>query len=141
PLAEIASVRRAIEEDGVNPRDVKKRLAREVVGRFYDRASVDEAERHFERVIGRGDAPEKMPEHHLSAADMPQGSIWVVNLIVQAGLAASRSEARRLVEQGGVKLDGETVTDPSYEWPARDGGVLQVGKRRYARIRLTSDIR
>lgn len=116
-------------EGTVNPRDVKRRLAREMVARFHGFPAAVAAEEHFDRVHIRKDIPAGVPEVEVTAA-----TIWIARLLVQAGLAPSHAEARRLVEQGGVKLDGQAVTQAEYEWPVRSGAVLQVGKRRFARI-------
>lgn len=116
-------------EGTVNPRDVKRRLAREMVARFHGFPAAAAAEEHFDRVHIRRDIPADVPEVEVTAV-----TIWIARLLVQAGLAPSHAEARRLVEQGGVKLDGQTVTQAEYEWPVRSGAVLQVGKRRFARI-------
>ncbi|HAI20779.1 MAG TPA: tyrosine--tRNA ligase [Clostridiales bacterium UBA8153] len=113
----------------VNPRDVKRRLAREIVTRFHGREAARAAEEHFDRVHIHKDLPAEIPEVEIAAS-----SIWIARLLVQAGLAPSHAEARRLVQQGGVKLDGQAVAQAEYEWPVRSGAVLQVGKRRFVRI-------
>jgi tyrosyl-tRNA synthetase len=116
-------------EGTLNPRDVKRQLAREIVARFHGFPAARAAEEHFDRVHIHKDVPVDVPEVEVVTA-----TIWIARLLVQAGLAPSHTEARRLVEQGGVKLDGQAVTQAEYEWPVRSGAVLQVGKRRFARI-------
>ena len=134
PLSEISEYRSQVAADAVNPRDIKKILARAVVRRFYDDEASLAAERHFDRVIGQGAIPEDVPEVPISSADLTDGRIWVVKLLVQAGLAASNGEARRLIDQGGVRIDGDVVTDSGLEWSFVPGTVVQVGKRRFARV-------
>jgi len=136
PIAEIQAMRDRVREGTLHPREVKRRLARAVVGRFYAVDDVDRAEQHFDRVIGRGEAPEEMPEVVIDRGQLNNGAIWVPKLVVLAGFAASNGEARRLIEQGGVKIDGVAVASPSEDWPARDGAVLQVGRRKFARVRI-----
>lgn len=134
PLGEIESLREGVEQGSVHPRDAKRRLAREVVARFHDQDQVEKAERHFDRVFGQGEAPEEMPEVVIGRDELKDGTIWVVKLVVLANLASSNGEARRLIEQGGVKIDGKTVETPNTDWTAEDGAVLQVGRRKFARI-------
>lgn len=136
PLEEIDSLRKGVESGKLHPKPVKQRLAREIVTRFYDAEKAQAAEAHFERVVVSGDIPEEVPEYRIPGDALSDGKIWIVRLMVDAGLAPSNGEARRLVSQGGVKIDGETVTDPNLDWAPKDGAVLQVGKRRFIRVRL-----
>ncbi len=115
-----------------NPRDAKAHLARTIVDRFHGEGRGREAEDAFVRVFSEKQAPESMEEVDLGA----ERRIWIVKLVLAARLAPSGSEARRLVEQGAVTIDGQPVTDPKAEVPLHSGAVLKVGKRRFARIRL-----
>ena len=135
PMGEIERMRRAVAGGSLHPRDAKARLAREIVARFHSPAEAKRAEEHFERVFRQGALPEEMPEVKLPEGAFSQGRVWLVRLLVAAGMAPSNGEARRLIEQGGVRLDGEVLTDPNLEVAVRDGAVLQVGKRRFARLR------
>ncbi len=116
-----------------HPMDVKKELGRVIVSEFHSPAEADAAQAEFEKVFSGGNLPADIPEISL-AADGP--TVLLSKLVVEAGLAASNSEARRLMNQGGVKVDGEQVRDPKTEIAAdrTDGLLLQVGKRRFARI-------
>ncbi len=136
PIAEIASLRSGVEEGALHPKEVKKRLARAVVERFYTSDDADRAEQHFDRVIGQGEAPEDMPEAVIDRSELKDGKIWIVKLAVSANLASSNGEARRLIEQGGVRINGETVESANLDWAPEDGAVLQVGRRKFVRIRL-----
>jgi tyrosyl-tRNA synthetase len=80
--------------------------------------------------------PDEIPDAPLHRADLTRGKLKVVDLLVRAGLAESKSEARRLITQGGVSLDGERVKQPDAEVSVADGLILRVGRRRFARIRL-----
>ncbi|HZN85746.1 MAG TPA: tyrosine--tRNA ligase [Burkholderiales bacterium] len=118
---------------GANPRDVKVRFAREIVERFHSRAAAERAEEEFAQRFRHGQAPEDMPEFTLRS---PAGGLAVTQALKQAGLAPSVSEAARNIEQGGVKLDGERLDDKALKLAAGTTVVAQVGKRKFARIRV-----
>lgn len=118
---------------GCNPRDIKVRFAQEIVARFHDAAAAALALTDFESRFRQGGMPETMPEHTLSAG---MAGLAIANILKQAGLTASTSEALRMIEQGGVKLDGEKIGDKSLILNAGKQMVLQVGKRKFARVLL-----
>jgi tyrosyl-tRNA synthetase len=125
---QIDSLLEAVEQGDVHPMEAKKKLAWEIVSMFDGDEAADEAAAHFERVHQQRQLPEEMPTHTLT------GSTNAVDIIFAAGLARSKSEARRLVQQGAVRLDGEQVTSIEVEIEAGNGKVLQVGKRRFLRL-------
>jgi tyrosyl-tRNA synthetase len=131
----MATVREWREEvaGGRNPRDIKALLAGEIVARFHGADAARAAHEEFERRFRHGALPEDMPEVAVSCAE---AGIAVVQLLKQAGLAPSVSEAARLIEQGGVKLNGARVEDKSMKVARGETVVAQVGKRRFARIRV-----
>ena len=118
---------------GLNPRDVKFRLASEIVSRFHGPQAGPSAQAAFIARFQQGAMPEDMPELRLQA---PKGSLSISHILKEAGLTAGTSEAIRLIRQGGVRVDGEKVTDPALEIVAGATHVLQVGKRKFARIAL-----
>jgi tyrosyl-tRNA synthetase len=118
---------------GANPRDVKVRFAKEIVARFHSAAAAERAEADFDQRFRHGQAPEDMPEFTLHA---PAGGLAVAQALRQAGLAPSVSEAVRNIEQGGVRLNGERLTDKGLKLAAGETIVAQVGKRKFARIRV-----
>ncbi len=126
--SQIQAIEEALTQGTRHPRDVKMELAREIVSIFHTPAAAAEAEEQFKRVFQEREVPEEMPEFAVTA------SINIVNLLVQARLASSKSEARRLVEQHGVKLDAQTVDsiEAMVDIPAPK--VLQVGKRKFVRL-------
>jgi tyrosyl-tRNA synthetase len=126
---DIASLKRDMEA-GTNPRDIKIMLAQELVTRFHGKQEADKALEDFLARFQRGALPEDMPE--LSVAVAP-----IAQIMKQAGLAPSTSEAMRLIDGGGVRLDGEKVSDKTLTLPAGARFVLQVGKRKFARITLS----
>jgi tyrosyl-tRNA synthetase len=114
-----------------HPRDVKARFAREIVARFHGAAAAERAQADFESRFREGELPSDIPEVTLQA---PEGGILIAHLLKQAGLTPSTTEAQRMIEQGGVKLDGERVSDKGLKVPAGRTVVAQVGKRKFARI-------
>ncbi|HKJ21594.1 MAG TPA: tyrosine--tRNA ligase [Gammaproteobacteria bacterium] len=133
PLAELEAQRTAVAE-GLNPRDVKVDLAREMVTRFHGAAAAEQANRDFVARFRQGQLPEDLPEVSVPA---PDGAVPIANLLKQAGLAASTSEAIRLIKQGGLRIDGERVQDHALQVRSGTTHVYQVGKRRVARIAVT----
>jgi len=111
-----------------HPRDFKMMLAREIVEIYYGPEAAASAENEFRQVFQEGAEPEEIPGYALS------GATRLVDVLFASGLAGSRGEARRLVQQGGVRLNDEVLNDPNYELQLAAGGVLRVGKRRFLRL-------
>jgi tyrosyl-tRNA synthetase len=132
PLSAVRQWKAQVAEGG-NPRDVKVRFAKEIVARFHGADAARKALEDFEQRFREGVLPEDMPEVAVKA---PDGGILIGHLLKQAGLTPSTSEAQRMIEQGGVKLDGERVSDKNLRLQARRTVVAQVGKRKFARIRI-----
>ena len=131
-LADIALLRKSV-EDGANPRDVKFELAKEIVARFHSPTDADRSQKNFVDRFSQGVLPEDLDETALDSAGLGLG---LAQAIKAAGLASSTSEAMRLVGQGAVRLDGERLEDPKKVLEVGTKGILQVGKRRLARIRI-----
>lgn len=126
PLTEIAQLKQEV-ENGRNPRDIKVLLAKEIIARFHSEADAEAAEQEFINRFQKGAMPEDMPELTF------EGEMGLPNLLKEAGLVASTSEANRMVQQGGVKIDGEKVEDAKLVIKASTA-VYQVGKRKFARV-------
>jgi tyrosyl-tRNA synthetase len=124
---DITTLESELEDGHMHPRDVKMKLAREIVEIFHDHQAANQAEENFVRVFQQGDLPEYMPEYSLKANQT------ILDVLESSGMVKSRSEGRRLVTQNGIRLDGEVLNDPNQPFP--HPGVLQVGKRRFTRIR------
>ena len=124
---QITEFEAGLKSETLHPRDVKMALAREIVTIFYDEAESLTAEDAFKKVFQQKDVPDKMPEFAL------QPGQTVLDVLASAGLVASKSDGRRMIEQRGVKLDGEVLEkfDAAFPHP----GVLQVGKRRFVRVK------
>lgn len=128
PLSEIAQFKQDIAE-GRNPRDIKVLLAKEITARFHSETDAEAAEQAFINRFQKGAIPDEMPEFTL------EGEIVLANLLKEAGLVNSTSEAIRMVQQGGVKIDGKKVEDAKITI-SPSTAVYQVGKRKFARITI-----
>src|SRR3954471_6 len=122
------------EAKGGNPRDVKVVFAKEIVARFHSAQAARQAEENFEKRHRHGELPEDLPE--ISVA-VPKEGLLLPQLLKAANLAPSASEASRAIEQGGVRIDGERVADRALRLMPGETHVIQVGKRKFARVRLT----
>jgi tyrosyl-tRNA synthetase len=129
PNEELELISTQLEERSVNPRDLKRRLAREIVTLYHDADAAEAAEAHFQTVIVAKELPEDMLE-----ITIPE-STWVSGLLKSCGVVSSTSEAGRLISQGAVSIDGEKITDTDFQIPADREHVLKVGKRRFLRVR------
>ena len=133
PMSEIEAWRRSVLE-GENPRDVKFRLAEELVARFHDASSAQCAREAFVARFQRGALPDELPE--LDVSTNSGEALAIGNLLKEAGMVKSTSEALRLISQGAVRIDGVRVEDRALAIVRGETHVYQVGKRRVARIRL-----
>ena len=131
-IKEIENLRKEVKA-GANPRDIKFKLAEEIIVRFHDQQAADAAQADFIQRFQKGAMPEDIPEQEIHAGDR---SIAVGNLLKDAGLVSSTSEAMRMIKQGAVKIDGEKVEDPRLLIKDKSTAVYQVGKRKFARISL-----
>jgi len=129
--AEIARLRASV-DSGLNPRDVKVMLGQELVTRFHSRGSAEEALAEFEARFRQGVLPDDMPELSLHI----DGPVSLVQVLKQAGLTASTSEALRMIEQGAVRANGDKVSDRSLTIVVGETVILQVGKRKFAKVTL-----
>jgi len=129
PMSTIERWKREIE----NPRDIKVRLAKEIVARFHGAAAADAAEADFEQRFRHGVLPENMPEVTVQA---PAEGVGIAQLLKAAQLVPSTSEAQRAIEQGGVKIDGERITDRGLRLLPGKTLTVQVGKRKFARVKV-----
>ncbi|MCH2058212.1 MAG: tyrosine--tRNA ligase [Thalassotalea sp.] len=130
PIAEIEEFKQQI-ADGANPRDVKIALAKEIIARFHDEAAADAAHQEFINRFQKGAMPDEMPELTVETTD---GEIAIANLLKEAGLVASTSEAMRMIKQGAAKIDGEKVVDNKVRIESGVTAIYQVGKRKFARV-------
>lgn len=126
---DIAALEAGLVNGELHPMDAKMRLAREIVSRYHGEEAAVQAEREFRRVFQRGDLPAEIPVYRPG-----RSQVNVIDLLVEAGLAPSKSQARRLIDQGGVRIDGEPVGDIDLTVEVEEGIVVQVGKRRFVQL-------
>lgn len=119
--------------NGRNPRDIKVLFAQEIVSRFHSPKDAEEALADFELRFKRGALPDDLPEKTLHLTDT---DIFLTQLLKQAGLTASTSEAQRMIDQGAVKLNGEKIEDKGLKLPRGETVIVQVGKRKFAKVTL-----
>jgi len=120
-----------------HPMVAKKRLAHELVRMYHGQEAADRAQADFEHTFSERQLPEEIPDAVLSAAELKEGgTIWAGKLLTLTGMASGSREARRLIEQGGVSLDGAKITDADADVKVQSGQVLRVGRRKFARLSL-----
>jgi tyrosyl-tRNA synthetase len=137
PDRELEEFKQALEHDQVNPMELKKRLAKEIIMQLYDQKAAIEAEQHFAQVFQKREIPEEIPEIRISFKDlspekMEFTGVYIPRLLVVIGFAKSISEANRLVTQGAVSIDGEKISGNSAH--IKIGSIIKVGKRRFAKV-------
>jgi len=130
PVEDIEKFKQDIEE-GINPRDIKFILGEELVARFHSAEEATQARENFIARFQKGAMPDDIPEKELTAVD---GKLAIANLLKEAGLVQSTSEAFRMIKQGAVKMDGEKIEDKNLELVSGSEHIYQVGKRRFAKI-------
>jgi tyrosyl-tRNA synthetase len=105
-------------------------VAKRIVSRYHGGPAAEQASAEFDAMFRHGGLPEQMPEHQVAGA-----SIWIVKLLVEAGAVKTNSDARRMIQQGGVHLDDQKVLAADAEITVRDGMILKVGKRTFVKLR------
>ncbi|MFQ5644479.1 MAG: tyrosine--tRNA ligase [Thiogranum sp.] len=130
PMAEVEALRKSMQE-GRNPRDIKFELGRELVARFHSRSDAERAQENFIARFQKGATPDDMPEIRLQAG---ADGLPIANVLKDAALTSSTSDALRMIKQGAVRIDGEKISDTRLRLEAGVSCVCQVGKRRFARI-------
>ncbi|GBF10388.1 tyrosine--tRNA ligase [Tepidibacillus sp. HK-1] len=133
---EIQVMVEGLEEGTIHPRDAKMKMAYTLVRMYHGEEAAKEAEHHFKTVFQKRDIPEDIPVTEIDQSKLGDGKIWVVKLLVDLGLVPSNGEGRRMIQQGAVKINGEKVEDVDYEVIVEDGMIIQVGKRKFAKIKL-----
>jgi len=131
----IKEIEKGLKSGNLHPGETKRELAKEIISTYYSQKEAESAEAEFDRVFKSKEMPTEIPEVKVSAP-----KIWIVKLLTETGLASSNGEARRAIEGGAVKLNGKSVTDKDSEIEIRTGDVLQLGKRKFAKILLSPDV-
>jgi len=131
---EVDALENEVKNQKVHPMDLKKAFAREIVKRFYDEAQSIQAQEEFENVFSNKQLPDDIPTLSLKDIPLENGTVWICKLIHIADMAASTSEARRLVKQGAVSCNDTKITDMHAEITPEKDMVIKVGKRRFLQI-------
>jgi tyrosyl-tRNA synthetase len=131
PAKDIVHIKEQLEGVSVNPRDLKRRLARELVSLYHNPQAALTAEEEFDRIFKKKDLPDEVPEF---AIPLDTPTVGILRLLTETGLAASNSEARRLVEQGGVTVDGNRITEHTATVRLTRAVIVKVGKRKFLKV-------
>jgi len=128
---ELEEVRNVLKDPKTNPRDIKQHLAQEIVSMYHSRQAAEAASEEFERIFKEKGFPDEIETYELS---WEKPSIGVIQLLVETKMASSKSEARRLIVQGGVDINSINISDPDYELSFEGEFIIKVGKRRFLRV-------
>ena len=136
PVDEVDKIEAGLAADELHPNKVKRQLARNIVAAYYDEEQARAAEEHFDLVFKQHEIPDDIPEFAADLTPNDEGTVYLAKLIADAGLAQSTGEARRLIDGGGVRVNGEPVPAKSYNVSPDQlrGATLQVGKRKFAKL-------
>ena len=133
---DLAKLARDLGGGAKHPRDAKEELAREITSRYHGTVAAEEAAREFAHIFREGGLPDEIEEAVVTVAT---DLVWLPRVLVEVGLAASTSEGKRLITQGGVQVNGEKISDINAEMPVGQTFLLQIGKKRFKRVTLTTD--
>jgi len=136
PTEEIKKMKAEYEKGELHPRDWKKRLAFEIVRMYHGQKEAILSQEDFERAFSQKEMPEEAREIMISSSLLKEGKIWILKLLQETGVPYSKSELRRLIEQGGVYFNGERISNVNTDLEIKDGDYLKVGKKDFFRIRL-----
>ncbi|TCS81298.1 tyrosine--tRNA ligase [Tepidibacillus fermentans] len=136
PHEEVERMVNGLQDGTIHPRDAKMKLAYTLVRMYHGEEAAQEAEHHFKTVFQKRDIPEDIPEVTINQGQFENGQIWIVRLLVDLGLVPSNGEGRRMIQQGAVKVNGEKWEEVDANISVEDGMIIQVGKRKFAKIRL-----
>jgi tyrosyl-tRNA synthetase len=136
PLDEIQEMEAQLDNGDLHPMQTKKRLARTIVAKYYGQNNAEKAAKDFERVFKEGKWPEDIPEVKISQDELEDGELWIVKLVALTELVDSNSQARRMIKQGAVKIDDEKYDKINLDIEIKDGMIVRVGKKRFAKIIL-----
>lgn len=136
PLDEVEAMKEGVKAGTVHPKETKSRLGMILAEMYRSKEEAFKARDNFERLFKGKEIPEEVEEFSLAKSDLKEGKIWIAKLLSLTGLAASNSEARRLVTQGGLKIDGKKFADAEAEITVSDGKIIQVGKRNFIKLRI-----
>ncbi len=128
---ELAEIKKSLKDPNINPRDIKRALARKLVSMYHSEEAAVKAQEKFDNIFIKKGVPDDIPVKEMNIAE-----IGIIDLIVEVGFAPSKGEARRLVQQGGVSIDGEKITDFKETIKLKNEQILKVGKRKFIKLTL-----
>jgi tyrosyl-tRNA synthetase len=137
PADEVRAIASGLRQGSVHPRDAKMRLAREVVAQFHSREAAQKAEAEFIRIFRERELPSEIPEFIIPPEMVSGGRVHLPRLLVAAGLVGSTSEARRLLVQGGIRVNEQKITDPNAAISPEPGTVISIGRRKFVRLKTS----
>jgi tyrosyl-tRNA synthetase len=132
----IDSIKKDAESGKINPKHVKVTLAKEIIKIYHSEKSAEEAAREFESIFAKGNMPDSITEYTIKKSDLKSGTIWICALLTKSKLTSSNTDARRMIKQGGVAVQGEKISDENLQLVPEDGMVIQVGKRRFIKLKV-----
>lgn len=133
PLAEIKRIEKGLADNSLHPRDVKMRLAREIVSIYHDETEAEAAQAEFIRMFQQKELPDEIPEYRVNAGESVKN---IVDLLIESGLSSSKNEARRIISQGGAKVGEQRVETIDQAVELTDGLVIRAGKRKFVKVKL-----
>ena len=119
---------------GMHPMEAKQRLAFLLTAQFHGKQAAQAAQDQFTKVFRQREQPAEIPEFKVPPSLIKEGKVWIVALMVESGLAPSKAQARRLIQQGGVDLEGQRLSDPEISLVLKSGAILKVGKRHFLKL-------
>ena len=136
PVDEVDRIEEGLKNDELHPNKIKRQLARNIVAAYYDEQTAADAEGQFDQVFKNHEVPDDIPECSVDLTPNDEGKVYLAKLLAEADLASGTGEARRLIDGGGVKINGETVPAKQYnvDPSALVGATLQVGKRKFVKL-------
>lgn len=136
PVDEVDRIEKGLKNDELHPNKIKRQLARNIVAAYYDEQTAADAEGQFDQVFKNHEVPDDIPECSVDLTPNDEGKVYLAKLLAEADLASGTGEARRLIDGGGVKINGETVPAKRYnvDPSALVGATLQVGKRKFVKL-------
>ncbi|MGM0445815.1 MAG: tyrosine--tRNA ligase [Bacillota bacterium] len=135
-VEKVNEIKKDIEVNKVNPMQYKKDLAYTIVKEFHGEDEAANAASEFESVFSKGNLPEDIPEVEIKESKLEDGKLWIVKIVAATGMVDSNSEARRMIKQGAVSIDDKKYEKINLDLEVKDGMIVQIGKRRYAKIKV-----
>lgn len=135
-IERLDEMKEKLSRDDFNPMELKKELAHEIVTEYHDEEAAVAARKEFESVFSKGNLPEDIPVIEIAESDLEDGELWIVKLVAATGLVDSNSQARRMIKQGAVTINDEKYEKINLDIEVEDEMIIQIGKRRFAKIKL-----